>query len=103
MLLVGQYFGSVIVTDEVVGVPTTPLAQWISCRSRSSASRPFCWARKRLLMSACAFDAERNNCVSAATTMPRIASTTIISLSVKPPLSASRPRRRAIRSTRTPF
>ena len=48
----------------------TALAQWISRRSLSSASRVFCCAWKRLVMSTWAGDAETNSCTSAARTIP---------------------------------
>jgi hypothetical protein len=70
-----------MVMDEVGGAAVTELAQWISPRSWSSASRMSCCALKRFVMSTSAVDAETKSCVSAARTMPMISSTTSISLS----------------------
>ena len=73
--------GSVKVTDVALEA-VTALAQWMSLRILSSASRAFVWAWKRLFMSSSAFEPCTKTVVIPVITIDMIAITVISSTMV---------------------
>ena len=77
----GQPGGSVIVTDAAL-VNVSALAQWISRRIWSKATRALSWAWKRRLASSSAFAPRTKSVVSAVTTTRKMVRTASSSTSV---------------------